>query len=134
MLNVVKINNLYNLEGNIGIFGGTFDPIHIGHLECAQIAADKCCLDKVLIMPANIPNFKQSQDVLPGKERLNLIKLAISDYGDQRLVPCEIEINRTGITYTYDTMKQISDAANHLSSLFFILGSDSLLQIDKWNN
>ncbi len=112
----------------IGVFGGTFNPPHLGHLRLAQAAKAQCALDTVLIMPANIPPHKQAHDLVASNERLALCRLTFSDDG---FVVSDLELRRTGKSYTVDTMHALRDAFPG-DELFLIIGSDMLLSFDRW--
>ena len=107
----------------IGIFGGTFNPIHLGHLLLAETARDALTLDRVLFIPTNQPPHKTARDLLPAAERLTLIRLAIKDHPS--FVASDIELQRTGPSYSIDTIKilrrQLPDA-----KLFLLIGQDML--------
>lgn len=113
----------------VGILGGTFNPIHIGHLLLAQWALDEFKLDEILFIPAGIPYMKEESGILPGRERMNMVEMAIA--GHDRFRCSDIEIRRNGYTYTYETLEQLKEE-NQEDELFFIMGADCLFKIDKW--
>ena len=112
----------------IGVFGGTFNPPHIGHLRLAEAALDQASLDMVLIMPANIPPHKAAPDLLVAADRLALCRRT---FADPRFVISDLELRRTGKSYTVDTMRSLK-AAYPDDQLFLIIGSDMLLSFDRW--
>ena len=112
----------------IGVFGGTFNPPHLGHLRLAQAAKAQCALDTVLIMPANIPPHKDAADLISSDDRLALCRLTFADDG---FVVSDLELRRTGKSYTVDTMHALRDAYPG-DELFLIIGSDMLLSFDRW--
>lgn len=113
----------------IGILGGTFNPIHIGHLIMAQSAYESFSLDEVWIMPAGDPAHKQNQDVLDKELRVKMVELAIEDHPCFSLSRCEVDAS--GITYTAETLERLSkEHPDH--EYYFILGADSLFDFDKW--
>ncbi len=114
----------------LGIMGGTFDPIHAGHLLCAEDARQACELDAVLFVPTGVPNFKQDHNITPADIRLNMCHLACDSnpYFDVS----DIEIAREGITYTIDTLELLRDHYPKNVDLFFIVGSDSYLTLPQW--
>lgn len=119
-------------EGNhekIGIMGGTFNPIHFGHLMLAEWAKEAAGLDRVLFIPAGYPYMKEKGHVLNGQERLKMVELAIAENGS--FSASAMEIDRGSATYTCDTMEQLR-MENPGSELFFIMGADCLFSIDKW--
>lgn len=113
----------------IGILGGTFDPIHLGHISLALKAYEQLELEKVIFIPSGISYLKKDRNVSLAKDRLNMVKLAIKNYN--YFEASTIEIDRAGNSYTYETLEQIKQA-NPEYDLYFILGADSLLYIDKW--
>ena len=90
----------------IAVMGGTFDPIHYGHLSAAEFAAEKFDIDTVLFIPAGFPYFKEQSGVSPAFERLIMTKIAVKD--NPKFCVSDMEIKRTGKTYTLDTMKELS--------------------------
>ncbi|MBQ6455031.1 MAG: nicotinate-nucleotide adenylyltransferase [Eggerthellaceae bacterium] len=113
----------------IGIFGGTFDPIHIGHLMCAEQARDACALDTVIFVPVSIPAATKIDPVLETDDRMNMCKLAIAD--NPAFDISDVDIVRGGITYTADTLTDLREAYPD-DELFFITGSDSAKSLPKW--
>ena len=113
----------------IGIFGGTFNPIHKGHVKAALEVQKTSLLDKVLLIPSYIPPHKGSPDVAPPSDRLQMVKLAVASY--PQFVPSPIEIEAKGKSYSILTLaklkKQFPDTV-----MFFILGVDAFLEIDTW--
>ena len=110
--------------------GGTFDPIHYGHLSAAQFAAEEFNIDEVIFMPAGFPYFKEQSKVSPGADRLVMTKLALK--GNGIFTVSDMEIKRQGETYTADTMEALS-AVNSGGELFLITGSDAAADMEKWH-
>lgn len=115
------------MKKNIGIMGGTFNPIHNGHILLALNTCDQFSLDEILVMPSGNPPHKKGQDILDINHRCNMVKLAIQN--EPRLIFSDIEIKRSGYTYTADTLTQIKDIYDRI---YFIIGADSLFSIEKW--
>ncbi len=114
----------------IGIFGGTFDPIHVGHLAAAVNAKAGAHLDKVLMVVANIPWQKEGlRKVQPAAERLALVRAAVS--GVEGLEASDIEIKRGGESYTIDTVLEIRKQFPN-DELFLIIGADVASELDTW--
>ena len=110
------------------IYGGTFDPIHKGHIALADHAVRECGIDKLIFMPAFISPFKQNRRTAPGKDRAAMIE-SILGY-NKAFCLSRYELGKEGPSYTYDTVmhwKQILDG-----KLSFILGFDSVIEIDTW--
>ncbi|MCM1119471.1 MAG: nicotinate-nucleotide adenylyltransferase [bacterium] len=113
----------------IGIMGGTFNPIHIGHLLLAQWAMEEAGLDGVIFMPTGCSYMKKSTAVLSGAERLAMTRLAIT--GQDRFACSDLEVNRQGRTYTCETLEELHAVYPH-AQLFFIVGADCLFSIETW--
>lgn len=114
----------------IGIMGGTFDPIHIGHLACAEQAREAFALDAVIFIPTGIPAFKRDKKVTPGAKRLEMCRMAVESnpYFDVS----DIEVARDGVTYTVDTLKQLRAHYPSNVDFYFITGADAVCSILKW--
>lgn len=115
--------------GHIGILGGTFNPIHNGHIELGIQALSQYNLDKVLVMPNNKPAYKDVSSEIAHKHRVNMIKLAISDIPG--LEYSDFELKRSGITYTSDTLESLHALYPEVR-WYFIMGGDSIMYFDKW--
>lgn len=115
----------------IGILGGTFNPIHIGHIKLALTAYNQANLDKVIFMPSGKSYMKRELYVLPGEERLKLIELAIGNI--PYFETSDIEVKREGNTYTYETLEMLK-RENPTNDYYFILGADCLFSMEKWVN
>lgn len=113
----------------IGILGGTFNPIHNGHLALGECALTQLGLDEIWFMPSGKTNLKKGLYILPGSDRANLIKLSIEN--NEKFFFSDIELNRPGTTYTYETLTDLKDAYPE-HEFFFILGADCLFSIEKW--
>lgn len=114
----------------LGIMGGTFDPIHIGHLACAEQARVAHSLDAVVFIPTGVPVFKRGQTVTPAAMRLDMCRLAIAP--NPAFDVSAVEIERGGDTYTVDTLRQLRAYFPENVSLHFITGADAMLSIVKW--
>lgn len=115
---------------NVGILGGTFDPVHNGHLALGQAALSALTLDTVLFIPAGEPWRKSEQRITPAEHRLAMLKLAIE--GHAAFGISDIELRREGATYTADTLEAL--AAERLDDQFwFIVGADALADLPKWH-
>ena len=115
----------------LGLFGGTFNPIHLAHLVIADQAQDQLGLDKVLFMPCAIPPHKSESDLPSAEHRLNMVKIATFDH--PHFEASYLEIQRGGKSYTAETLVELS-RIYHLDreNLFLIIGSDSLLELHTW--
>ncbi|MCL6456690.1 MAG: nicotinate-nucleotide adenylyltransferase [Gorillibacterium sp.] len=113
----------------IGIMGGTFDPIHYGHLLAAERVGEEAGLDEVWFMPANVPPHKRGQLNTAASHRLRMVELAIGDNPHFRVANNEVE--KGGTSYTVDTMSEI--VAKHPSDEFsYIVGTDMIMYLPKW--
>lgn len=115
----------------LGIFGGTYNPPHLGHLVCAQEAYIQLRLDRVMLIPARIPPHKPVEDEPGVEHRLELCRLAVD--GDERLTVSEIEVGRSGPSYTIDTLQELHDQAPD-SELFLIVGGDIAAGLPRWRD
>jgi nicotinate-nucleotide adenylyltransferase len=112
----------------VGVFGGSFDPVHFGHLIMAGEAADRLRLDHVVFVPANRPAHKRSRSLAGVRDRLAMLRLATR--GNPRFRVSAIEAERGGISFTADTLEAM--ARRDEGSLYFILGEDSLAEFHTW--
>ena len=110
--------------------GGTFDPIHIGHLILAMEAINYKNLDEVWFIPTGNPNFKQDKNVTDKKKRFEMVKIATQD--NDKFKVCDYEINKNGVTYSWETMKYLRE--NYDYDFYFIMGEDSLMSVETWEN
>ena len=116
----------------IGILGGTFNPIHIGHLILAEEAHFKLKLDKLVFVPAFVPPHKNSSEVINAKDRLEMVRLAIEDNPAFDLSTFEIDSKKK--SYSIDTLKEFRGVYGEDAELCFITGSDSLKDLFSWKN
>ncbi len=114
------------------ILGGTFDPIHNGHLKIAEYVQKELKVDEIIFVPAGQPYFKIMKPVTKAETRLEMVSLAIE--GKKGMTVSDIEINRQGFTYTIDTLRELRSTMNKDDELYFILGWDNLLSFDKWKD
>ncbi len=115
----------------IGIMGGSFNPIHIGHLILAEHAFEQAGLDKILFMPLKNPPHKDKTTMISDQHRLEMVSLAIEDNPNFELSSLEME--RKGTTYTVDTLNILRKENPHIE-YYFILGADSFLMMENWKN
>lgn len=114
-----------------GIMGGTFNPIHYGHLLLAESAREDLLLDQILFMPSGNSYMKDSASIASKADRIAMTSLAIE--GNPYFKLSTLETDREGATYTCDTLKQLHDLLPE-HELYFILGADSLYSIERWKN
>jgi nicotinate-nucleotide adenylyltransferase len=115
---------------NVGILGGTFDPIHIGHLVIAEEARIKLGLSEVLFVPAGQPWLKLDRNITAAAHRVEMVRRAIA--GNPHFKLCTLEIERPSPSYTVDTLTILQKQLGSGASLFFILGRDTLAELPLW--
>ena len=114
----------------VGIFGGTFDPIHIGHLLIAEDTRVGLELEEIVFIPTGQPWMKSGRTLSPPHHRMNMVRMAIASNPFFRA--SSIEIDRPGPTYTVDTLKELRREFSGEDNLHFILGSDSSKEFHRW--
>jgi len=117
-------------RGRLGVFGGTFDPPHLGHLLLAECARETLALDQVVFVPARVPPHKAPGGVSPAATRVRLLRAALRGTGFQ---VSTLELSRPGPSYTVDTL-DLMNAGHHGPELWLVLGADSLLDLPGWRD
>ncbi len=112
------------------MFGGSFNPVHTGHLRAAEEIKESLLLDKVVFIPASVHPFKKKGDITDKKKRCQMLRLATRNNPDFEI--SEIELQREGVSYTIDTLKYFADS-DPGAQFYFIVGNENLAQIEKWN-
>jgi nicotinate-nucleotide adenylyltransferase len=120
------------IRRQVGVFGGTFDPIHLGHLAAAEDAAARLALDTVLFVPNRIPPHKHHRRVSSAEDRVRMVELAIADNPLFQLSLAEL--TRDGPSYTLDTMRQLRAELGAEADLCFLTGCDSLSALHTWHH
>jgi nicotinate-nucleotide adenylyltransferase len=115
---------------NIGVLGGTFDPIHVGHLIIAEEARVKLGISEVLFVPAGQPSLKLDRDITPASHRVEMLRRAIASNPYFKL--CTLEIESSGPSYTVDTITTLREQLDAEAHFFFILGRDALADLPLW--
>lgn len=115
----------------LGILGGTFDPVHLGHLIVAEQARLRLDLDRVIFIPTGQPWLREEEPEASGQDRLRMVQLAVESNPSFKASP--IEVDRPGDTYTVDTLEQLSKQTSE-ADLHFILGMDALEQFHRWKD
>ena len=116
----------------LGVLGGTFDPVHNGHIMMAEAGFSHLDLNLVIFMPAGCPCFKKNQPVTAAVHRLRMVELAIAGKPSFRL--SDMEVERGGVTYSVDTLRELKGRLEPQDELFFIMGWDSLKELPLWLN
>lgn len=114
----------------IGLLGGTFDPIHLGHLIIAEEVRVRLELDKIVFMPARHPWLKADRDITDAEHRLAMVGLAIASNSDFEVSTAELD--RPGPTYTVDTVEALKTESDPSDEVYFIVGSDALADFPRW--
>jgi nicotinate-nucleotide adenylyltransferase len=113
----------------LGIFGGTFDPVHFGHLVLAEQCREQCALDEVWFLPSGSPPHKDDNGISDGEQRADMLEFAVA--GHSAFKVNRLELKREGTTYTVDTLSSLmADDASR--ELFFLIGGDSLNDLPTW--
>ena len=114
----------------IGLFGGTLNPVHLGHLRAAVDVREGFELDKIFLIPAALPPHKASGDLAASADRLHMLNLALG--ADSGLKVSDVELNRSGPSYTIDTVQHFKQTLPAETRLYLIMGLDAFLEIDTW--
>ena len=114
----------------IGLFGGTFDPIHWGHLRSAEEVSETFKLDRVYFVPASIPPHKRGQTTTLSRDRLAMVRLAVAK--NPRFAVSTVEILRPGVSFSIDTVRQYAATLKKGDTLFFVIGMDAFREIGSW--
>jgi nicotinate-nucleotide adenylyltransferase len=117
------------MQKRIGLFGGSFDPIHMGHLLLAELCREALSLDKVLFIVANISPLKMDRHSASNRDRLEMVKLATNGNPRFEVEACEIE--RGGVSYSVDTTRWMAQKMPG-SELYFLMGADVLEDLERW--
>jgi nicotinate-nucleotide adenylyltransferase len=123
------------VPGSIGVFGGTFDPIHIAHLAVAEEAAEVLGLESVIFVPAGEPPHKPGRPISLGADRLAMVELAIAD--NDRFSASRLELDRAGPSYTVDTLRSMhasAAAAGHAANLTLVVSAEAFLGLMSWRH
>ena len=114
-----------------GVFGGTFNPVHKGHIMLAEYCMDSVGLDRIIMIPTAVPPHKISNNLASESDRLNMCKLACR--GKENFFVSDIEIKRQGKSYTYETLTQLKEIYPD-DHLYTIMGADMFMTLDRWKN
>lgn len=113
----------------LGIYGGTFDPVHYGHLLLAECCREQCQLDEVWFLPAARPPHKTTQELATGEQRVAMLRRAVE--GHAGLAVSTLELDRGGISYTVETLRELRRLRPD-ATLFFLLGADAVRDLPTW--
>lgn len=115
----------------LGIFGGSFDPVHYGHLILAETCRESCELDEVWLIPNAQPPHKPTRQLTPARQRLEMLELAVA--GNSQLVASSLEVDRGGLSYTVETLSEVQSRFPR-AELFFLFGGDALRDLATWRD
>ena len=121
-----------NEPRRIGILGGRFDPIHLGHLATATVARRRLALDTVLLLPSRVSPHRSASARASDEDRLAMVRLAAT--GDACLLPCDLELQSDRPSYTSNTLACLRDRGHPATQLFFIVGADAFAEIATWHD
>jgi len=116
---------------SLGVFGGTFNPVHLGHLRAAEEVREALELDQVLFMPAKLPPHKPGSGIAPPDVRLDLVRRAVS--GNPGFAVSDREVRRPGPSYSVDTLTELRSEAESGQRLWFLVGADAYREIHTWH-
>ncbi len=117
---------------NLGVLGGTFDPVHMGHLVLAECARDQLSLDRVIFVPAGDPWRKALRAITPALHRVEMVRLAVA--GNEAFALDDREVRRSGPSYTSETLRELSASFSRGEVLYFLLGEDALADLPNWRD
>jgi nicotinate-nucleotide adenylyltransferase len=117
------------LSARLGLFGGSFDPIHTGHLILAERAIEELKLDRILFIPARVSPLKTATPPVSAKDRLDMVKAAIK--GNPRFEMTDVEIRRGEKSFTIDTVEGLQKKSK--DAMFLLVGTDSVMALDRWH-
>ncbi len=120
------------INKNIGLFGGTFNPIHMGHLQVAGKVKEEFALDKIYFIPSALPPHKNLWGLADAQDRLEMTRLAVSDCPG--FTVSDIELKRSGLSYTIDTVRYFKSIMPEDNRFYLIMGMDAFLEIDTWKS
>jgi nicotinate-nucleotide adenylyltransferase len=115
----------------IGLLGGSFDPIHLGHLILAETARESLELDRVLFVPSRVPPHKRGKRLAPPADRLRMVQLATE--GHPPFEPTDVELRRDGPSYSIDTVRELRRASGETWDIHFLIGADTLPELPTWH-
>ena len=114
----------------VGVMGGTFDPVHLGHLLIAEEARLELDLERIIFIPAGQPWLRADERLSPAADRLRMVELAVAS--NPYFQACSSEVDRGGTTYTVDTLEEMVECLDEHARIFFIVGADALAEFHRW--
>src|ERR1700693_5773097 len=116
----------------VGLFGGSFNPIHFGHLRAAEEVREMLKLDLVYFVPASSPPHKPEGELAPAEHRLQMVRLATK--GNRHFMVSDVEVRRAGRSYTIDTVRHFLATLRAPSTLFLMMGTDAFAELEAWKD
>lgn len=116
----------------VGLLGGTFDPVHVGHLIVAQDVIEELRLDRMVFIPCSIPPHKEAQACASAEDRFEMLRIAVKN--NMQFVVSDVELVRGGVSYTVDTVIQLQQQGWGDHELFFVMGSDQAMEMESWKD
>ena len=114
----------------LGILGGSFNPIHLGHLVLAEAAREALGLDRVIFIPAKLPPHKRAASLAGGADRLAMVRLAVA--GNPAFAVSDIELRRPGVSYSVDTVRALREKLGAGTAIYFLIGMDTVAELATW--
>ena len=114
----------------LGILGGSFNPVHLGHLVLAETAREALGLERVIFIPAKLPPHKRAAALADGADRLAMVRLAVA--GNPALAVSDIELRRPGVSYTVDTVRALREKLGAGTQIYFLIGMDTVAELAAW--
>ena len=118
--------------GRIGVLGGTFNPIHLGHLRMAEILGEDFALDPFIFIPSAVPPHKTPEDLCPAEIRLEMVRLATAD--NPRFRVSDVEVTRGGASYSVETLEALGGEHGAQTEIFFAMADDAFAEIETWKD
>ncbi len=122
----------FGSKTRVGVFGGTFDPIHLGHLRAAEESREYFGLDVVLFIPSATPPHRDIQLVSAAEHRLEMVRMAVED--TPAFKPSDLECRRTGASYSVETLRLLRQEEGGRADFYFLLGQDAFAEIETWRH
>jgi nicotinate-nucleotide adenylyltransferase len=119
-------------RGSIGVLGGTFNPIHVGHLRMAETLRDLFVFDRFVFIPSAIPPHKPLERLLPARDRCEMVRLATVD--NPRFEVSDLELARSGASYSVQTIEALREAFGEATAIHFTMGDDAFAEIETWKD
>ncbi len=116
----------------VGLFGGSFNPIHFGHLRAAEEVREMLALDLVYFVPASSPPHKSEGELAPAEHRLQMVRLATK--GNRHFMVSDVEIRRAGRSYSIDTARHFLSTMRNQATIFILMGSDQFTELETWKD